>query len=135
MDSCPTAYDPDQGDFDQDGIGDACDNCSWVPNPGQEDLDGNGIGDVCEVLNGIGEQEGPAGFEVYPNPARDEVFMRIHGPGVSVVRFFDVTGALIKEVQGMSTRIPLDGVPVGVYQLIALSADGRPLAQTRLVRQ
>ena len=135
MDGCPTAFDPDQGDFDQDGIGDACDNCSWVPNPGQEDLDGNGIGDVCEVLTGIGEQESPAGFEVYPNPARDEVFIRIHGPGVDVVRFFDVTGALIKEVQGMSTRIPLDGVPVGVYQLIALRADGRPLAQTRLVRQ
>ncbi|MEZ4433494.1 MAG: lamin tail domain-containing protein, partial [bacterium] len=77
VDNCPAVFNPNQGDLDADGAGDACDTCPWaveecpcaVPaaddldadgvgaeadncpetnNPGQEDADGDGKGDVCD---------------------------------------------------------------------------------------
>jgi hypothetical protein len=51
-DNCPDDYNPDQADFDDDGIGDLCDNCIDIYNPDQDDLDGDGIGDSCDYFCG-----------------------------------------------------------------------------------
>ncbi|MFN3198231.1 MAG: MopE-related protein [Bradymonadia bacterium] len=56
------AQDPDDpcgADFDQDAIGEQCDNCPQTFNPDQTDTDGDGIGDACdddpqpEICDGI----------------------------------------------------------------------------------
>jgi murein DD-endopeptidase MepM/ murein hydrolase activator NlpD len=61
IDICPEVYNPDQGDSDNNGVGDACDdwdndgvldandNCRSTPNPGQADIDHDGVGDVCDA--------------------------------------------------------------------------------------
>jgi len=63
IDNCPLISNENQADFDQDGIGDECDddddndgildvndNCPLMANPNQIDIDNDGIGDVCDDL-------------------------------------------------------------------------------------
>jgi len=46
--------DPQSLDFDGDGVVDGLDNCPLTANPNQEDFDQNGIGDACEDGGGGG---------------------------------------------------------------------------------
>jgi hypothetical protein len=84
-DNCPNVANTDQADFDDDGIGDACeededndnvpdeaDNCPSVANPDQGNLDGDSEGDACDSDRdgdgSLNEQDcGPDDATVYPN--------------------------------------------------------------------
>ena len=71
-DNCETTYNPSQQDWNNNGIGDACepeldsdgipnedDNCPDVDNPVQEDYDNDGLGDACdEDVDGDGVTQG-----------------------------------------------------------------------------
>src|SRR5437868_13141479 len=45
QDNCPDIPNPDQSDYDHDGIGDACSECV---NGGSDDVDHDGIPDGCD---------------------------------------------------------------------------------------
>jgi hypothetical protein len=59
-DNCPTVYNPLQGpciDTDQDGILDAYDNCPLVANADQADFDNDHIGDACDDSDSDGYKD------------------------------------------------------------------------------
>lgn len=101
MDNCPEVFNPirpldggRQADFDEDGVGDACDpcpldagttmcrapdpndrdgdgvpngmdNCPGAANPGQEDMDRDGHGDVCDACPSVPNPgSSPCGYAI-----------------------------------------------------------------------
>jgi hypothetical protein len=54
-DNCDGQIDEDLSgvDSDGDGVHNACDNCDFVQNPNQADFDHNGVGDACDLNDGL----------------------------------------------------------------------------------
>ena len=130
-DNCLGLANGEQADFDGDNVGDLCDNCAWVANPGQEDSNGNGIGDLCEEI-GMAENSTTA-FNVFPNPTNGHVVITCGDASVRTIQYFDLSGKLIYSAP-FAIRSDVSALAMGSYVVIALDAEGRPLARTKLVK-
>jgi hypothetical protein len=131
-DNCPTVYNRDQKDTDNDGIGDSCDvctdtdgdgygnpgfpkntcaldNCPTVYNPSQADADSDGIGDLCDPCLNDPQNDccNPVGSNLPPNvtsPAVDTI-------APSPVPFVYVARATDPNCDGSELDISLQNYP------------------------
>ncbi len=103
IDNCPNAVNPYQDDYDQDGIGDNCDNapfgqdadndgwgdtsdnCPTAANSNQEDLDIDGIGNVCDDdIDGDGISNDVEAKYTFLDPEnKDDALLDHDGDGAS----------------------------------------------------
>ena len=85
----------------------------------------------------LGTGEPRIDVTAYPNPATDFVQVAANSPlpPNSVARLFDLNMAFIREdrLNGARTRIPLSGLPPGIY-LLNISNNGETLKTIKVVK-
>jgi|GEM_PF-1319711 len=91
---------------------------------------------ILDITTGLRGRE--QGLVVYPNPAKDQVYLRAQQSGLAQVRLFDPRGGLVWEhtttLQAQQPyTIPVRELPAGIYLLEV--RQGERLLQTRLAIQ
>jgi PKD repeat protein len=90
--------------------------------------------DDIEIGSALGVNKTPVTSDVtlYPNPARDHVFLKFSDPksGVTDIMLLNETGTIIKEypftqMSGEILDIPLSGLSAGIYYVVIESDAGR----------
>lgn len=71
---------------------------------------------------------------VLPNPAIGPVHIVCTFPGVTTIEFYNAVGERVMKT-ALLRRMDTDALATGVYIVLALNAEGRPLAQSRFVKQ
>ncbi|MBN8684424.1 MAG: hypothetical protein J0L99_17375 [Chitinophagales bacterium] len=84
---------------------------------------------ICGLSTGTSEVASAVGLRLFPNPAREIVYLEVPKAGLSAYSIFDARGGLLyhattEGVAGQMLSIPLDGIAPGAYLLGLQLADG-----------
>ena len=115
-----------QKDSDGDGVFDDVDNCPLTANPDQADWNNNGVGDVCGDPKPLFTEKVTFVENIYPNPTDDRLSIRIK-PGLEIVElyFIDFSGKFIKpksvDRSGDNLDINVSNLNEGIYILELVS--------------
>ena len=109
-------------DSDDDGVDDSKDNCPLTPNPDQQDWDNDGIGDVCGDPKPLFNENITFVKNIYPNPAKNNLSIRLKDKSqVKDVYFIDFNGKILMPRRINKTQEGLDinvsNLAEGIYIL------------------
>jgi len=109
-------------DLDLDGVLDSEDNCPSTFNPDQEDWDNDGIGDLCGDPKPLFSEKISFIENIFPNPTSDNLIVTIR-PEIEVkdIYFVDLSGKRIKPISIIRSDEGLDinvsNIKQGIYIL------------------
>ena len=113
-------------DSDGDGVSDNLDNCPLTANPDQADWNNNGVGDVCGDPQPLFAENVTFIENIYPNPTDDKITI-IFKPGLEIkdLYFVDFSGKTIKPKSINTTKdklhINVSNLSEGMYILEIVS--------------
>ena len=91
---------------------------------------------VVDPFASVPEATSASAMELFPNPAMDEVRVRFTGIAPHTIQLLDAIGRTVSNVRYRADgAIFVGGSAKGLYVVRALDADGRALAQQRLIVQ
>ncbi len=91
---------------------------------------------TCVNVTNVGVEEVSSSISVYPNPAKNGVFIQNRGYPNLEVEFYSTIGQLVKSqssLQEGSNYVKLNALPAGVYVCV-LKSNGSIVQQTRLIK-
>ena len=115
-----------QKDTDGDGIFDDVDNCPLIANPDQADWNNNGVGDVCGDPKPLFTEKITFVENIYPNPTDDKLTVIVK-PGFEIkdLYFIDFSGKSVKPKSlirgGDNLDINVSNLNEGIYILEIVS--------------
>ena len=115
-----------QKDTDGDGIFDDVDNCPLISNPDQADWNNNGVGDICGDPKPLFTEKVTFVENIYPNPTDNKLIVIVK-PGLEIkdLYFVDFSGKTIRPRSISRTHNNLDinvsNLNKGVYILEIVS--------------
>ena len=115
-----------QKDTDGDGIFDDVDNCPLIANPDQADWNNNGVGDACGDPKPLFAEKITFVENIYPNPTDDALNIRVK-PGLKIrdLYFIDFSGKTIQPKSisrsGDNLDINVSNFNEGIYILEIVS--------------
>lgn len=93
---------------------------------------------VSETGVGVGEEPEVSGVQLYPNPAKNRVFVKTTTSNVTNIRLMDYTGRRVMEHSALNQQVvnlSLDGVSAGMYLIQVSTADGQVEVQPLVVNK
>ena len=113
-------------DYDGDGVINSEDNCPLTANPDQADWNNNGVGDVCGDPKPLSAEKVTFVENIYPNPTYDKLTVSIRqGIKIKDLYFVDFSGKLLKPQSvsrgGDNLEINVSNLNEGIYILEIVS--------------
>lgn len=76
---------------------------------------------LCEVPGAVKSVSAPALFDVYPNPAKDVLNIRlranVHEGNITAMSLYNASGSLVRYRPGLQSSVNTAGLPAGFYWL------------------
>ena len=121
-------------DIDEDGICNNLDNCPNYFNPTQVDFDEDGVGDACD---GIGLSENN-GFEwsIYPNPFRNYTTIKFTNPTNKqfIIKIISISGKVIYEKIIWDSEHQIINNFASGYYILQLESDDMVVQESLIVK-
>ena len=120
-------------DTDGDNTCDEIDNCPLIYNPNQDDFNNDGIGDACDGVNL--DEENNFEWNIYPNPFKDYTIVQFENPDNKKfkIEILSLSGKSVYQAYTSGSQYHIRNCFASGYYIIQLESNDNIIRETLIV--